>query len=153
MAAGGANPITGDAATNTERFMWGVQGLLNAWGLGSTILSTGYKVTSVIDQKNLDAVTSHPNAHSLERHGGAVTDGQLMYRAVTGEAPDGHVKIVNGKTMVNLGRGFERLAGSKLNPSLQGAPSRVQNLRSVQATYEFNSASKVWETITIFSSR
>lgn len=127
-----------------------------------------------------------------------------MYRAVTGEAPDGHIKIVNGKTIVppmssafnsdellvfadqavrnngalrtaiesnpgativtvkpsdvgdlgvGLGRGFERLAGSKLQPDLQGAPNMVPNLRSVQATYEFNSLSKSWETITIFPSR
>jgi hypothetical protein len=127
-----------------------------------------------------------------------------MYRALTGKAPDGHVKIVKGKTIlppmssafhsnellvfadqavrnngalkvaiahnpgksivtvkpsdvgdlgVDLGRGFERLSGSKFKPELQGAPHLIENLRSVQVTYEFDQATKVWETITIFPAR
>ncbi|MCP3958861.1 MAG: RHS repeat-associated core domain-containing protein, partial [bacterium] len=38
-------------------------------------------------------LTAHPNAHTLTRHGGAVTDEQLAIRARTGIAPDGYVKI------------------------------------------------------------
>lgn len=127
-----------------------------------------------------------------------------MHRTLTGVAPDGHAKVVKGKTIlppmssafhsdellihadqavrnngalqaaiaqnpgksiitvkpadvgdlgVDLGRGFERIAGSKLKPELQGAPNLVENLRSVQATYEFNQAEQVWETITIFPAR
>ena len=34
-------------------------------------------------------LTSHANAHTLGRHGGAVTDSQLITRARTGVAPDG----------------------------------------------------------------
>lgn len=34
-------------------------------------------------------LTDHPNAHAVERHGGAVTDDQLITRARTGVAPDG----------------------------------------------------------------
>ena len=37
------------------------------------------------------SVTRHPDAHSVARHGGAVTDDQLAVRARTGVAPDGHV--------------------------------------------------------------
>lgn len=33
MAAGGTNPITGDTPTSTEQVMWGVQALMNGWGL------------------------------------------------------------------------------------------------------------------------
>jgi len=160
--------------------------------------------SSKIDPLHLDLVTVHPNAHSIARHGGNVTDEQLMYRALSGVAPDGHVKVINGKTIlppmssafhsdqlliqadqavrnggalqaviaqnpgktivtvkpadvgdlgVNLGRGFERVSGSKLNPALQGAPELVSDLRSVQATYEFNQTTKIWETITIFPAR
>lgn len=149
-------------------------------------------------------VTVHPNAHSIARHGGSVTDKQLMHRALTGVAPDGHVKVIRGKTILppmssafhsddlliyadqsvrnngilqsvidknpgktfitvkpedagdlgaNLGRGFKRISGSKLNPDLQGAPNIVENLRSVQATYELNPDSGMWETITIFPAR
>jgi filamentous hemagglutinin len=43
MAAGGENPITGEVASNTERVMWGIQGLLNIWGLGGSIFSGGAK--------------------------------------------------------------------------------------------------------------
>ncbi|SCX72437.1 filamentous hemagglutinin, partial [Pseudomonas sp. NFACC32-1] len=51
MAAGGENPITGETATSTERVMWGIQGLLNAWGLGGTILGGVVKtpVVGVLD--------------------------------------------------------------------------------------------------------
>jgi hypothetical protein len=157
-----------------------------------------------INPQHLRLITDHPNAHSLARHGGSVSNDQLMHRALTGVAPDGHVKIVKGKTIlppmssafhsdellvsadqmvrnngalkaaiaqnpgksiitvkpadvgdlgVDLGRGFERIGGSKLKPELQGPPRLVENLRSVQATYEFNRANNVWETITIFPSR
>ncbi|MBK85082.1 MAG: hypothetical protein CMD81_14770 [Gammaproteobacteria bacterium] len=152
----------------------------------------------------LALVTGHPNAHSIERHGGNVTNEQLIHRALTGIAPDGHAKIVKGKTILppmssafhtdellifadqtvrnkgalqavielntgksiitvkpadvgdlglNIGRGFERIAGSKLKPELQGAPNLIENLRSVQATYEFNHTKQLWETITIFPAR
>ncbi|QMV15561.1 hypothetical protein Vspart_02883 [Vibrio spartinae] len=161
-------------------------------------------VSGKINSQHLELVTRHPNTHSIARHGGSVTDEQLMHRALTGVAPDGHVKVVKGKTIlppmssafhsdellvradqavrnngalqaiiaqnpnksiltltpkdvgdlgVDLGRGFERIAGSKFNPELQGATNMVENLRSVQATYEFNQVKQVWETITIFPSR
>ncbi|MEX0732142.1 MAG: hypothetical protein WED00_15665, partial [Aquisalimonadaceae bacterium] len=161
-------------------------------------------IPTKINPQHLELITSHPNAHSIARHGGNVTNGQLMRRALTGVAPDGHVKVVKGKTIlppmssafhsdellvyadqavrnngalqaaiaqnpgktiitvkptdvgdlgVGLGRGFERIAGSKLKPGLQGPPRLVESLRSVQATYEFNQATKVWEAITIFPSR
>ena len=58
-----------------------------------------------------------------------------------------------GDLGVSLGRGFERIGGSKLNPGLQGAPRKLSDLRSVQATYELNPVTKKWETITIFPSR
>jgi hypothetical protein len=157
-----------------------------------------------INPQHLELVTGHPNAHSLARHGGGVTNNQLMHRALTGVAPDGHAKVVKGKTIlppmssafhsdellvyadqmirnngalksviaqnpgktivtvkptdigdlgVDLGRGFEKIGGSKLKPDLQGPPRLIENLRSVQATYEFNQTKKVWETITIFPSR
>ena len=35
-------------------------------------------------------------AHTLERHGGSVTDAQLIHRARTGVGPDGHVKVHAG---------------------------------------------------------
>ncbi|ADZ92709.1 RHS repeat-associated core domain-containing protein [Marinomonas mediterranea] len=159
---------------------------------------------SKIYPQNIDLITSHPNAHSIARHGGSVTNEQLMHRALTGISPDGHVKVVKGKTIlppmssafhsddlliyadqalrnndvlqavirqnpgksiitvrpidagdlgIDLGRGFERIAGSKLKPELQGAPNFVENLRRVQATYQFDPAKQVWETITIFPVR
>jgi hypothetical protein len=38
---------------------------------------------------NWDALTSHPDAHAFSVHGGAVTDAQLITRALTGVKPDG----------------------------------------------------------------
>ncbi|NOZ54347.1 MAG: hypothetical protein GXP08_14655 [Gammaproteobacteria bacterium] len=164
----------------------------------------GNNAPNKINSQKLELVTSHPNAHSIVRHGGDVTNVQLKQRALTGVAPDGHVKVVKGKTIlppmssafhsdnllihadqavrnngalktaiannpgksfitvkpagvgdlgVDLGRGFQRISGSKFKPELQGAPRLIENLRSVQATYEFNPATKAWETITIFPSR
>ncbi|GLS25903.1 hypothetical protein [Marinibactrum halimedae] len=157
-----------------------------------------------INTQHLDLVTSHPNAHSLTRHGGDVTDEQLRHRALTGEAPDGHVKIDrrSGRPVVppissafhsdkllietdqrirnssafkdkvnqlpegadtitlgpgdlgdlgqNLGRGYRRLGGSRLNPETQGAPQKLNNLNSAQGTWKRNSETGEWETITLF---
>lgn len=50
-----------------------------------------------IDPEHLSLVTSHPNAHAIERHGGNVTDAQLLNRAQTGVGPDGSVSIKNGQ--------------------------------------------------------
>lgn len=44
---------------------------------------TGYS------QSELSALTSHPNAHTLERHGHDVTDEALIKRSQSGIAPDG----------------------------------------------------------------
>ncbi|MEM9103948.1 MAG: hypothetical protein AAGB12_16690 [Pseudomonadota bacterium] len=157
-----------------------------------------------IDSRHLALVTGHPNAHSLSRHGGSVTDEQLMHRALTGEAPDGHVKlnkkgvailppmssafhsdelliyadqyvrknilpmaIANtpdantilvtpqevGDIGVDLGRGYVRIGGSKYRPNIHGAPQFINNLNSVQGTYQYNPSLGVWETITIFPAR
>ncbi|WP_159675145.1 hypothetical protein [Andreprevotia sp. IGB-42] len=159
-----------------------------------------------LSRQQLDMLTSHPDAHSTVRHGGAVTDPQLMDRSLTGVAPDGHVKIdkKSGKVMLppmssafhsdrlmayaddvvrnngvlasktaqnpgddlvtlypadvgdlglNLGRGYARLGSSKLNPSLEGAPQLIDNLRSVQATYGSNPLTNRWEPVTIFPAR
>ncbi|UVM49024.1 hemagglutinin repeat-containing protein [Pseudomonas sp. B21-015] len=38
-AFGGANPITGETATGPERVIWGVEALLNAWGLAGSVYS------------------------------------------------------------------------------------------------------------------
>jgi filamentous hemagglutinin len=173
--------------------------------VGSSINNTvAGSASSKISPEELALVTSNENAHSLARHGGSVTDEQLIYRALSGIAPDGHVKSPNGKTVlpplssafysdellikadqairnggalqaaiarnpgesfitvkpadvgdlgVSLGRGFERISGSKLNPALQGPPNMVQDLRSAQATYEFNPSTNKWETVTIFPAR
>ncbi|CAJ0822889.1 hypothetical protein LMG18101_05245 [Ralstonia flaminis] len=46
-----------------------------------------------LSTRQVDMLTSYPDAHSLQRHGGSVTDGQLMIRALTGVAPDNSVKL------------------------------------------------------------
>lgn len=132
-----------------------------------------------------------------------MTDHQLQRRALTGVAPDGHVKVKSngqvilpplssafhsdellvaadqtvrnsaafqrkvtellpGETFItvkagdigdlglDLGRGYKRLSSSRYRPELQGPPVKVENLRSVQATYELNPQTNVWETVTIF---
>lgn len=159
-----------------------------------------------LSRQQLDMLTSHPDAHSIARHGGVVTDPQLMHRSLTGEAPDGYVKPdkKNGGVILppmssafhsdqllayadnavresgtlaakisqnpgqlyvtltptdvgdlgyNLGRGYARIGGAKFNPTLQGAPNLITNLRSIQATYGFNSLTNRWELVTIFPSR
>jgi len=58
-----------------------------------------------------------------------------------------------GDLGVNLGRGYVRLSGGKLNPSLQGAPQLIDNLRSIQATYGFNPLNNRWEPVTVFPAR
>jgi hypothetical protein len=63
----------------------------------SGIDSVVNEVNGAINSEHLSLVTSHPDAHALARHGGAVTDGQLFTRAQTGVAPDGSVSIKNGQ--------------------------------------------------------
>ncbi|MEO9384104.1 hypothetical protein [Chromobacterium phragmitis] len=157
-------------------------------------------------QQQLDMLISHPDAHSIVRHGGVVADPQLMHRSLTGVAPDGYVKIDgrSGKVILppmssafhsgqllayaddvirngdvlatkiaqhpgaqyvtltpldvgdlgyNLGRGYTRIGGGKLEPRLQGAPRLIDTLRSVQATYGLNSLTDRWEPVTIFPAR
>jgi hypothetical protein len=58
------------------------------------------RVAPAIDPAQRALITSHPNAHAFERHGGGVTDAQLETRARTGVAPDGSKKVVGGKTVV-----------------------------------------------------
>ena len=86
----------------------------------------------------------------------AVRESGLLEAAIL-RNPDSRLVTITGQDIgdlgMNLGRGFERVAGSKLQPDLQGAPRLVSDLRSVQATYEYNSASKTWETVTIFPVR
>ncbi|PIF52660.1 filamentous hemagglutinin [Pseudomonas sp. 29] len=45
-AAGGVNLVTEEAPATTERVVSGIEGLLNVWGLGSSILGTGVKGTA-----------------------------------------------------------------------------------------------------------
>ncbi|MHA6823013.1 LysM peptidoglycan-binding domain-containing protein [Ralstonia pseudosolanacearum] len=158
-----------------------------------------------LSTRQIDMLTSYPGAHSLQRHGGSVTDGQLMIRALTGVAPDNSVKLTKsgqpilppmssafhsdqllgyadqyvrsngalanaiqnhpgeafvtvtpadvGDMGLNLGRGYVRLGGSRLQPDLQGAPQLIDNLRSVQGTYYFNATTGQWETVTLFPAR
>jgi hypothetical protein len=40
------------------------------------------------------------DGHALERHGGGITDNQLLTRALTGVAPDGSVVIRNGQKVI-----------------------------------------------------
>lgn len=53
-----------------------------------------------IDPAERSLVTSHPDAHAFERHGGGVTDAQLETRARTGVAPDGSSVVKNGQTKI-----------------------------------------------------
>ncbi|MCQ6260175.1 hemagglutinin repeat-containing protein [Pseudomonas sp. Q11] len=68
MAAGGENPITGEVASNTERVMWGIQGLLNAWGLGGSLYS--------VSSKGL-VPSGFASAKDFSHFGGSVRDGLL----------------------------------------------------------------------------
>ena len=49
-------------------------------------------------------LTSHPNAHTIERHGPQVTDQQLETRALTGVAPDG--STLSGNAIPPLSSAF-----------------------------------------------
>ena len=175
-------------------------------GIATTAISAilGKKADKIISIDALKLIESHPNAHSLARHGGDITDAQLMARALTGRAPDGTVKEVKGKVILppmssafnsddlllyadqelrkkggvlekkikdsnspfitiipndmdsfefELGRGFKRIGQSKFRPDLQGPIEKIDGLKKVQATYEFNAINGVWETITIFPSK
>nr|WP_223555677.1 hemagglutinin repeat-containing protein [Pseudomonas sp. BF-R-01] len=53
LAAGGANPITGESASGSEQVMWGVGALLNAWGLFGSVYTGGTKVA--VDAAALNA--------------------------------------------------------------------------------------------------
>lgn len=65
-------------------------------GLGADAKAVDQATETVIPSR----LTSHPNAHSIQRHGGGVTDEQLMTRARTGIAPDGSVKRTRGRVVV-----------------------------------------------------
>ena len=66
----------------------------------AVIAIPGKFADKVIPDDALKLVTNHPNAHSLARHGGNVTDEQLMTRALRGQAPDGTIKEVKGKVIL-----------------------------------------------------
>lgn len=54
-----------------------------------------------LSKEQRDRLTRHDDAHSLERHGGKVTDEQLETRARTGVAPDGSSKTTpDGKVVI-----------------------------------------------------
>lgn len=48
----------------------------------------------------MDLLTATADAHALARHGGSVTDEQLMNRSLTGVAPDGSVKLATNGTPI-----------------------------------------------------
>ncbi|BBH31958.1 hemagglutinin repeat-containing protein [Pseudomonas sp. St290] len=81
MAAGGENPITGETATNTERVMWGIQGLLNAWGLGGSILSGVAKtpVVGVLDEGAFAQVLAKPTKAFSD-------EGKVIYSQAAGRS-------------------------------------------------------------------
>jgi hypothetical protein len=62
--------------------------------LGSTaeldVAITGQKLKEFaeVEAKAIDGLTSLPDAHAFERHGGKVTDAQLKFRALSGLTPD-----------------------------------------------------------------
>ncbi|MCZ6249642.1 MULTISPECIES: hypothetical protein [Vibrio] len=66
----------------------------------AVIAIPGKFADKIIPDDAIKLVTNHSNAHSLARHGGDVTDEQLMTRALTGLAPDGKVKEVKGKVIL-----------------------------------------------------
>ncbi|MGX9565514.1 TreTu family toxin [Pseudomonas sp. CFBP 5748] len=51
MFAGGSNPVTGEAATGSERVVWGIQSLLSAWGVFGSVYTGGIKATADIPLK------------------------------------------------------------------------------------------------------
>lgn len=76
MAAGGANPVTGETATNTERVMWGAQSLLNAWGLGSSIFSGSAQGRVALDEVTgtaEDTIKALPGPRQIDASWGAST--------------------------------------------------------------------------------
>lgn len=56
--------------------------------------------STLADLSKRSLITSHPDAHGFDRHGGRVTDGELQTRARTGVAPDGSSKVVAGQTKI-----------------------------------------------------
>jgi filamentous hemagglutinin len=70
--------------------------------------------------------------------------GMSVVRVTTGDV---------GDLGVDLGYGYQRVAatGNKTaNATLNGPLLRVDNLRSAQGIYEFNSVTGKWETITVY---
>ncbi len=53
-----------------------------------------------LGESEVERMRRAPDAHTLERHGGSVTDEQLMTRARTGVAPDGSVRLSSSGDVV-----------------------------------------------------
>lgn len=62
------------------------------WGWAGWVHNAEYipeNLESPSDQAQVELIRRHADAHAFERHGGQITDAQLITRATTGVAPDG----------------------------------------------------------------
>ena len=118
-AAGGGwgqevmNDITGFA---TEEGLHAQTGVAIGGALGRGIGNRlGGSVDNVVEAAGIGGVATNgastaaqsnslariaQDGHALERHGGGITDKQLLTRALTGVAPDGSFVVRNGQTVI-----------------------------------------------------
>ncbi|WP_123414700.1 hemagglutinin repeat-containing protein [Pseudomonas brassicacearum] len=86
MLGGGKNPVTEEVGTGSERAVWGLQGVLNAWGLGSSIFSGGavgvsknLNPTSALTDAEAGMPYVHPIVKTLDNTNIAFGKGQLQH--------------------------------------------------------------------------
>ncbi|WP_177329233.1 hemagglutinin repeat-containing protein, partial [Pseudomonas sp. SHC52] len=96
MAAGGENPVTGEVASSTERVMWGIQGLLNTWGVLGSVYTGGISTTA--DALLKVGETKVINGVSETRVGRWMSPGELSQMKDTGRVVQGG----GGQTFISI---------------------------------------------------
>ncbi|WP_057430102.1 DUF6861 domain-containing protein [Pseudomonas syringae] len=85
-----------------------------------------------------------------------IRNGGALERAIARQPGQDVIRVTAqeaGDIGVDLGRGFKRVlpTGNILkNLETNGAPEKLENLRSIEGLYQYNPSKKNWETITIF---
>ncbi|WP_417582467.1 hypothetical protein [Nitrincola sp.] len=99
----------GAMAQATLTRFWEEQGVSSEWaaamaalpiGLNKQVLKNRGSGGVVPSKVQTELVRIASDGHALARHGGVVTDQQLLVRAVTGVAPDGSSVVRNGQIVV-----------------------------------------------------
>jgi filamentous hemagglutinin len=115
MAAGGANPLTGKSASDSERVMWGLGALLNAWGLYGSVYTGGLKISGVSRSTEITELFSSASSRNSI---------QIGSRTLTELPNTGNAKIFSGATENEIKQYFSELTDAVSLPPPRMIPGK-----------------------------